>query len=351
MTKNILLSNAKGLLIFLVVFGHFLRVDRQGLELITLSIYSFHMPAFIFLSGYFAKRVSIRKIVNLCLLYVLFTVLYVEFVHLTNYWSKLSFTYAIVAPIYQLWYLVSLASFYLLALFLNRIRKIKPLTAAVIVVLLVVSITIRWGFNLLMHAHPTLPLGLLSIQRTFVFLPFFLGGLYTSNEQLEYFAAWLRKIPHKIVYASIVILLVALILREKQSPFENLFYGFMPSNYFATNFYQYLLMILLQYALATTMTIAALAALNSKKNILTGIGDNSLEIFLFHYFVFIIMDIYAAQLMWLGPLERTCLAVVVATLTCWTSIYLSRWLNWLTHPLDTSAKLGNKIVQFYRFLI
>ncbi len=51
-------DNAKFLLIFLVVFGHIIRSyihDNDALLHIYKFIYTFHMPAFILISGYFAK--------------------------------------------------------------------------------------------------------------------------------------------------------------------------------------------------------------------------------------------------------------------------------------------------------
>lgn len=48
------LDNAKALLIFLVVFGHFcgLYVESKIFDYFYLFIYAFHMPAFLFISGY-----------------------------------------------------------------------------------------------------------------------------------------------------------------------------------------------------------------------------------------------------------------------------------------------------------
>ena len=50
-------DNIKGLLILLVVFGHCLwdLQDRHWNDLIVDGIYFFHMPAFVFVSGYFSK--------------------------------------------------------------------------------------------------------------------------------------------------------------------------------------------------------------------------------------------------------------------------------------------------------
>ena len=56
--RSFLWDNAKGLLIFLVVFGHFLYGNTGGAAatLVVTIIYSFHMPAFAFISGFFTKE-------------------------------------------------------------------------------------------------------------------------------------------------------------------------------------------------------------------------------------------------------------------------------------------------------
>ena len=51
-------DNIKAILIFLVVLGHFLLAMQKKsvlVEAVYWWIYSFHMPAFVFASGYFAK--------------------------------------------------------------------------------------------------------------------------------------------------------------------------------------------------------------------------------------------------------------------------------------------------------
>lgn len=57
--RDYLFDNYKVFLIFLVVIGHFIEPSYTNNEfLYTLKwfIFSFHMPAFIFISGYFSKR-------------------------------------------------------------------------------------------------------------------------------------------------------------------------------------------------------------------------------------------------------------------------------------------------------
>ena len=59
------LDRYKGFLIFLVVLGHFLLpIKDSGMALFSRSfygIYSFHMPAFIFLSGYFFQQSFVKR--------------------------------------------------------------------------------------------------------------------------------------------------------------------------------------------------------------------------------------------------------------------------------------------------
>lgn len=54
-------DNAKAILIFLVVLGHFLIEKGEVGDGIYWLIYSFHMPAFIFIAGYFSKKESWKK--------------------------------------------------------------------------------------------------------------------------------------------------------------------------------------------------------------------------------------------------------------------------------------------------
>ena len=57
-------DNAKFLLIFLVVLGHFADYytkDSLNMRRLFLFIYLFHMPAFIFISGLFSKNTVNHK--------------------------------------------------------------------------------------------------------------------------------------------------------------------------------------------------------------------------------------------------------------------------------------------------
>ncbi|MFP3877521.1 acyltransferase family protein, partial [Bacillus paralicheniformis] len=61
--KDLKISNIKGLLIFLVVFGHLIELYKGNYYQIFVLIYAFHMPLFIFISGFLAKRATVSKII------------------------------------------------------------------------------------------------------------------------------------------------------------------------------------------------------------------------------------------------------------------------------------------------
>ena len=59
--REYLYDNIRGILILLVVLGHaleYFRLDNKVGEFLYVFIYLFHMPVFIFISGYFSKNLK-----------------------------------------------------------------------------------------------------------------------------------------------------------------------------------------------------------------------------------------------------------------------------------------------------
>lgn len=157
-------DNAKALLMFLVVFGHFAQPSEHGIHKdIVQFLYIFHMPAFAFVSGYWSKKgTSVKGSVYRYLApYLFFQGLYV----LINYLLKIehpsnSLTGFISVPTRTLWYLVSLFSWTVMLNFVSE-KHIKTVVAL--------------SF-LLPFCSALIPGLQFSISRTLYFFPFFLLG-------------------------------------------------------------------------------------------------------------------------------------------------------------------------------
>ncbi|MFR5117113.1 MAG: acyltransferase family protein, partial [Eubacterium sp.] len=80
--RDYFFDNLKAVLIFLVVLGHFLLPIHGESVLVVVKrlIYVFHMPLFVFVSGYFAKKIykngqyNFKKILYLIKAYIMFVV-------------------------------------------------------------------------------------------------------------------------------------------------------------------------------------------------------------------------------------------------------------------------------------
>lgn len=158
---------SKGALIFLMVLAHF-AVGMQDTVSGGVSnvIYTFHMPAFIFISGYLSKNVKDHreKDINLLLYpFVIFQMAYTLFCLII---SKGSFNVNLFTPVYLTWYLVTL---FFCRLFLPYLRMVK--TKYCYILLLIVAFTS--GFFVTNE--------FLAFYRTLYFLPIFYFGFRIDN--------------------------------------------------------------------------------------------------------------------------------------------------------------------------
>ena len=173
MKRDARFDGLKFVLIFLVILGH-MSFNSFGLP-IHQAIYSFHMPLFVCISGYFSKhspKFSIgRWVSNILGIYLIFETLHL----LLNilYLNKPFSIYNYIHPDLGLWYLLSLILWRVIAYAFHKLG-IKP-TWKMFGISLILAIAI--GFVPIGHT--------LSFQRTFAFYPFFiLGQLVRKNEKI-----------------------------------------------------------------------------------------------------------------------------------------------------------------------
>src|SRR5690606_4345837 len=184
--KDIKLSNIKGLLIFLVVFGHLMELYKREYNEIFVFIYSFHMPLFILISGYFAKNVKLWKIINLILLYGIFQTFFNWFQFIIGDTTSFSKHYG--TPIYHLWYIVSLGFWYTLAYAINKLHFNKYGKFIILLTIFVIAFLSRWYTNdivsFMQGYIPNFSSYTLSFQRTLTFAPFFFAGFFLTKDAL-----------------------------------------------------------------------------------------------------------------------------------------------------------------------
>ena len=165
--RSLYWDTLKGFLIILVVFGHC--GTAVGNSLLS-SIYIFHMPLFILISGYFSKRTGMRNwggsSKKLIFIYLVFHVAYLS---LESVGSGVTIRKLLI-PSFSLWYILSLIiwRFFLQCIPAGLLRHRNLLLAFA----LLFSIAI--GFVPVNNEF--------AFQRTFVYWPFFLMGYYIKQE-------------------------------------------------------------------------------------------------------------------------------------------------------------------------
>lgn len=220
--RNYQFDQIKALLIILVVFAHIPLVGgviTKGTDLcecnafvnaIVHAIYAFHMPLFVFVSGYFSKKRSLRETIqknlNILKVFAIFHAFNLLLKYITL--SHIPSLSDIITPGFALWYL--LAIFYwrvLLSLTKDTNREILYLISTVIIS--IVSGFIPFG-------------GQLGFQRTMSFLPFFYLGALSGNGYLKF-----KLTPRFwMLLVAIVILVISSGLNSWLSGFTSSYHSF-----------------------------------------------------------------------------------------------------------------------------
>ena len=244
----------KGLLIFLVVLGH--TGSCLGERWISV-IYVFHMPLFIFVSGYFSGFKSLEKFMGgvkiLIGFYLLFHILYVAFDYLIGNSLTLN---RILTPSFGLWYLLSLCYWRCIPQFFSNQLERFPAHFILGAVLLSIGV----GF---------IPLdSQMSFQRTFTFLPFFLLGYYAKQFN------WIKMIKRWNLPLIGLFLMILL----------GLVYYFTPPLYANVHFYGWTdcMIRCQQLVLALLICICIMRIIPKKIPAFTKLGTYTLIVYLFH---------------------------------------------------------------------
>lgn len=278
--QDFLFNNYKLLLVTLVVIGHFLDMNYKNnsfLYNIKWLIYSFHVPAFVFISGYFSKnRKSLKQLVRSVLVpYLLLEVIYYfYYIYILHRPTGLYLLY----PKFSLWYLV--------CIFIWRI---------------ITPYFVKIPGHLLLSVIPGLLIGLsdmkdnfLTFPRVLVFYPFFLLGYHITRENVSTLRNRLGTIKSLLI--TCMCFFAVYMIAHYGDVSVKIFYGRYNYDFLKQTPLTGVAYRLLFYILGTILTLSILCLIPDKQYRISKWGYNTMPIYLGHGFVYN----YFKQTTWLA---------------------------------------------------
>ncbi len=268
-------DNLKAVLIFLVVFGHVIEPIAVNInKVIYIYIYLFHMPLFVFCSGYLAKSNPLKLLTNMVYPYVIFQFVYII---LNNLIKSADMPLQFVKPYWFMWYLMAMVVWNLILPIIEMFLCKK--SSMMIALGLSIVISLLAGYATSIGAF-------LSFSRIIYFLPFFIVGVIIKKMD------WLEKLKSEVSKTRVRILLITVnfvvligIYIEQYSINLRWLYG--SSSYSAILGYNIYTRIYL-YFLAIITSLLIISFIPNKKIIISKIGQRSMSVYLLHG-VFIII--------------------------------------------------------------
>ena len=204
--RNFQIDNIRFILMAITIFAHFMECfSDYTTNTVYRGILSFHMPAFIFLTGYFAHFSRGKILMRFAIPYTFFQVIYILFDHWLNPDAELKLQ--LTTPFWLMWYLLATLIYYLLIPVIDVRDKKKQ--ALIVLIGTVVSLLIGYDETIG---------GYLSLSRVIVFLPFFLVGFYIdkTNHERESLIDDVRvRVGLLICIVVLIILLEVYFVKEK----------------------------------------------------------------------------------------------------------------------------------------
>lgn len=255
----------KGFLILSVVFGHFFTHDAShGVvsEAIANFIYSFHMPLFVFVSGYFANNKNVFK----SILRILET--YIVFQIIKGLWGHYSVLWLFIMPGPMLWYLFALIMWRLLYWVLEKARiKINW-----IVILVFMALSLIAGFVPRIGRE-------FALSRFIFFAPYFFLGIFAQKFKVVDVIK-----THINIKVSITVLIIVFVISATcayyQLNIREVFGGTSP--YPVNHQYIYMIARFISYFTSLIISIAFIRLCTIENKLFGTIGKDSLKYYMFH---------------------------------------------------------------------
>ncbi|MGU9138409.1 acyltransferase family protein [Clostridium perfringens] len=335
--RNYLIDNSKGLLIFLVVLGHsleFIRKDYEVARLLYVFIYEFHMPVFVFISGYLSKNVEKGRrnaVRNFLTPFLLFNIIWNLITLVGPLFLRGKFTelpseqaFSFFTPGWELWYIFAM---FLWKILLPDLLKFKNIFILSVIAGIFVKLSGEFG-------------SYMALSRTITFAPFFLAGYYSSEEKLKRFRKFTRfnilnKVPSILIL--IIGVLIALIFVNYSNIADEFFWADRSYSNFNIEIFTGILLYIAVYIIGFAFVYVFINLMPENQTFLSKIGKNTLSVYFLHtYFIGSILGLTSLMSSNLGKL----LALIVGSLI--VTFILSR---------DGVARFFNKFLDKFNRLL
>lgn len=275
------MDNFRGILMILVVLGHLLELRRGPVtDYFYLLIYSFHMPLFVWISGYFAKPADRGCVRTLLLPYLVFQLLYSAaaiFLYHTEEELKL------LEPYWLMWFLMALFLWRLL-LPLLKVERLRD-QGKILAVVLALSLLTGWEKELRY---------VLSFQRMVALFPMFLLGYYCRGRSAQIIQWWRngdrteRRLMVAVLVMTVLVTFAVLWLLRDDVSRRWLYWKYPYGKRGGTVLNR---ATLLGFAVVC-LCLFLLGVPNRRLPLLTRIGRNTLPVYLLHGFVIEFLDYF-----------------------------------------------------------
>ncbi|MDO4746285.1 MAG: hypothetical protein Q4B18_06995 [Bacillota bacterium] len=287
--RDYMFDTFRGLLILSIPMSHFTKMagNQYGAMYLTggfpeeslfgfvyITINVFVMQAFMFLSGYFSKKVDRAQETAFGTFmwpYLVFTVIY--------YFIRMFFmdgaNLKLLTPPFALWFLFVL---FFYRFFLKYMVKFNWLLPVSIMLYLLAGQVEEFG-------------NLLALGRALSYFPFFLLGYYCSKERLAWFQG-LRKKPLLLALLGIVLVGITFLLMHSDVKVGWYLLKQSVDNFSNMMWWEDTLMRILIFFVASGWIIFMVNIIPSKKSFISYIGMNTMPVYVFHLTLRYVVEFY-----------------------------------------------------------
>ena len=287
-------DNAKCLLIFLVVLGHFLIYAPDPLcQWIGRVFYLFHMPAFLFVSGFFASYDPRKNFKSLIVPYIVFQFFSTLFYCLVTR-PGADFGFTLTTPRFALWYTLVLF-YYCISIPFFDTDRIQSQAGFLIGSIL---------FSLCVGYDPHVG-RYMSLSRAFTFAPYFLAGFYLRKD-LSRIPAALKAKSRILVLLGVLLSLAGIVVIYLKNISLEVLYGSYSYSDLAYTPLLRLFITLVGFGGIFCMLLIP----NKRLPLLSRIGSNTKPVYFLHLFV--VLYLKKIQFFHYSPVVNLGLAVLLS---------------------------------------